>query len=207
MESSEVNFATPNALDPAILQFTALVLIRTLQEATGEALYDSDEDDKLAKLVVPPPLSPRKPKNRKTEDRSEETSNRRPLAQVSCSDDTSHSEGTSVYDCIHWESCQTTYGRVDDGKLQRARSQQPRRASSQQVQRVSSRQALRVRCAPSVSTPGSVGAFNRAFGVIGGRTPGGRVLTGAFSQARRARRTRSRQAHLLGGCRPGKTSY
>jgi hypothetical protein len=32
MESSEVNFATPNALGAAILQFTALVLIRTLKK-------------------------------------------------------------------------------------------------------------------------------------------------------------------------------
>jgi len=62
MEFSEADFTTPNALDTAILQFTALVLTQPLQEATGEAFDDLDDDDELLKLVVPPPLSPCKPK-------------------------------------------------------------------------------------------------------------------------------------------------
>jgi hypothetical protein len=51
------------------------------------------------------------------------------------------------------------------------------------VLRVSSRQARRVRCALPVRSQESVGAFGRRFGVLGGRTPGGHVLTGSLGSA------------------------
>ena len=98
MERSEADFTTPNALDTAILQFTAVVLSPPLQEATGEALDDLD-GGKLAKLAIPPPLLPRKPKV-EHEDRPEETGNRRPLAQVFTSCNTSHWQKTSAYNSI-----------------------------------------------------------------------------------------------------------
>ena len=49
-----VNFTMANSPDTVVLQFAALVLTTTVQEAL-------DEDEDNIELVVHPPLSPRKP--------------------------------------------------------------------------------------------------------------------------------------------------
>ena len=61
MENGGVNFTMANGTDTIVLQFAALVLTPTVQEATGEAL---DEDEDNIELAVRPPLSPRKPKSK-----------------------------------------------------------------------------------------------------------------------------------------------
>jgi len=114
MEPSEADFTTPNALDTAILQFTALVLSPPLQEATGKPFNDLDDDDELSKLVVPPPLSPRKPKP-KTGQKRQTTAD---LARKFPSPTTHPTRKKQVFttEVKLGVLSYATYGTVDDGK-------------------------------------------------------------------------------------------
>jgi hypothetical protein len=61
-ENGGVNFIIPNSPDTAALQFAAPARTPTVQEPTGNALDEDDDDN--TELVVRPPLSPRKPKSK-----------------------------------------------------------------------------------------------------------------------------------------------
>src|SRR5258705_5361958 len=112
MENGGVNFTMSNAPDTVVLQFAALVLTPTVQEATGEAL-DEDEDDNI-ELVVRPPLSPRKPKSKPGPKRqaTADLSHKFPPPATHPTRErraftTAFKLGVLSY---------ATYGRVDDGK-------------------------------------------------------------------------------------------
>ena len=114
IEHSEADFTTPNALDTAILQFTTLVLSPPLQEATGEVFDNLDNDDELSKLVVPPPLSPCKPKP-KTGPKRQATTDLAHKFRPPTTHPTWKKQAFTTEFKLEVLSY-ATYGRVDDGK-------------------------------------------------------------------------------------------
>ena len=158
MENGGVNFTMSNAPDTVILQFAALVLSPTVQEATGEAL-DEDEDDNI-ELVVRPPLSPRKPKSKPGPKRQATADLSRKFPPPATHPTREKRAFTTAYKL--GVLSYATYGRVDDGKG-----------------------GLRAPRAKEVCTAGSV---SDAFSAGSARTSKGKLPVEPVSLARRSRR-------------------
>ena len=100
-----------NAPDTVILQFAALVLTPTVQEATGEAL---DEDEDNIELAVRPPLTPRKPKSKPGPKRQATADLSRKFPPPATHPTRERRAFTTAYKL--GVLSYATYGRIDDGK-------------------------------------------------------------------------------------------